>query len=319
MTIINVYLEPNSSGNLIYYPGHILRGTVELLLDHVENIQCFYVTVVGRADVNWEETKTRSVGTTDDKSVEFVTENSWGREDYLDAETYFLGHKKGPTITLQPGIHRYSFSCQLPHKLPSSLSTRLGSITYSAIGSLDIPNHYIKDGHVPFEVVRYDDLNLCPELRLPFKFEEVKSFRCIYCASGTLVMTVTTPCTGFALGQSVPIKIDYVNKSNVDVKQTRVSLKRVIVYTYRHPEKKTKIDSDIMLSIVSAGAKSKESNYFESILEVPTTLVCSNEGYCKVITISYSIEIEGEIGGCHGNTKICFPVTIGSLPARAIH
>lgn len=33
----------------------------------------FYVTVVGRADVNWEETQTKSVGTTDDKSVEFVT------------------------------------------------------------------------------------------------------------------------------------------------------------------------------------------------------------------------------------------------------
>ena len=248
-----------------------------------------------------------------------ISENSWGREDYLDAETYFLGHKKGPTIELQPGVHGYSFSCQLPHKLPSSLDTRLGSISYCVNGSLDIPNRFIKDGHVPFDVVRYDDLNLYPELRLPFKFEEIKSFCCICCSSGSLVMTVTTPFTGFGLGQSVPIKIDYVNKSNVDVKQTNVSLKRTIVYTYRHPEKKTKMDSDIMLSIVAAGAKGRESNYFETVLEIPTTLVCSNEGYCKVITVSYSIEVEGEIGGFHKNLKICFPVTIGSLPARAIH
>lgn len=195
------------------------------------------------------------------------------------------------------------------------MSLRLGDISYYVESQVDLENRYkICFGQTPFDIVRYDDLNLCPELRLPVKLEKVKSFCFIFC-TGPLVMTVTTSCTGFALGQSVPIKIDYDNRSNVNVKQTKVSLKRLINYLCIHPKPGTQKDDDMIILVAAEGIKARESKKFETILEIPTNLVCSNEKYCRVIKISYFIEFEAELGGFHFNPKIHIPVTIGNLPA----
>ncbi|KAL7040058.1 hypothetical protein ACKWTF_000245 [Chironomus riparius] len=313
---INVYLEPNSNGTFMYYPGHLIKGTVEYPLDHVANIHCFSVTVVGKAQVNWSKDESTSHRSGDTITIERYTVNCWGEEFFVEEETYLMGLKKGPLITLQPGIYRFNFSCQLPHNLPSSLSTRLGDISYCVESNIDHENSYkICFGHTPFDIVRYDDLSLYPELRLPLKLEEVKSFCFIFC-TGSLIMTVIMPCTGLAIGQSVPIKICYLNKSNVDVKQTKVNLKRLILYTCHHPNTETKKDSDIIMSVVAEGVNGRGSKDVDTILDIPTNLICSNDKFCKLINISYSIDVEAELGGCHINPKINIPVTIGHLPAR---
>lgn len=224
-----------------------------------------------------------------------------------------MGHKKGPLITLQPGVYKYSFECKLPHYLPSSLSAGFGEISYCVESNIDLENRYkICFGETPFTIVRYDDLNLYPELRSPIRLETVKSFCFILC-TGSLIVTVSMPCTGFALGQSVPIKIEYLNKSSVNVKHTKVILKRAKRFTIHHPKTQTKTFDDIIASIISDGVKARQSKYLETILEIPQNLICSNDRFCKIITVTYSIDIEGELAALHSNPKIHIPVTIGNV------
>ncbi|XP_070494931.1 arrestin domain-containing protein 1-like [Chironomus tepperi] len=315
---INVYIEPNSNGTLDFHPGHLLKGMVEYPLDHVENIHCFSVTVVGKAEVIWQKNESIRERSGDTVTIEHFDVNYWGTEYSLNEETYLMGVKKGPLITLQPGVYRYNFSCQLPQNLPSSFSGKFGEISYCVESNIDLENRYrICFGHTPFNVIRIDDLNLYPELRSTFKLEKVKSFCFIFC-TGSLVMTVTTPCTGFAIGQSVPIKIEYLNKSSVDVKHTKVTLKRTVRFTCQHPKTETKKFDDIIISVVAQGVKARQSDRIESILEIPMNLACSNDRYCRIVNIKYSVDIEGELSMFHSNPKISIPITIGNFQARPV-
>lgn len=239
-----------------------------------------------------------------------------GKEVYLNSRTYLFGQHGGPSFEIQPGIHRYSFACQLPDLLPYTVELKHGSIRYHAEAVLDIPWSFDKEIKMPFTLVRHDDLNMYSELRVGQKYEEVKTFCCLFCESGPLIMTVTVPYTGFAVGHGVNIKIDFVNKSDVDVLRTKLKLKRRIEYTARTPEWKTKSDTEKMVEKITDGVKGGESNYIETNFDIPHTLMCSNGVYCQVVTISYSMEVEGEVDGCHSNPEIIFPIVIGSIPIR---
>jgi hypothetical protein len=45
-----------------------------------------------------------------------------------------------------------------------------------------------------------------------------------------LMVTVTIPCGGFTPGSTIPIMIEYMNKSNVQVERTKINLKRIIKF-----------------------------------------------------------------------------------------
>ena len=221
-----------------------------------------------------------------------------GKEVYLNSRTYLFGQRGGPTFEIHPGIHKYDFVCQLPDMLPYTVELRHGSIRYYVEAVLDIPWSFDKEIKVPFTVVRCDDLNLSPELRIAQKYEEVKTFCCLFCASGPLVMTVSIPYTGFAVGQRVPIKIDYVNKSDVDVERTRIKLKRYFSYTSHTPERKTRVDAEKMVETYVEGVRGGASKNIETNLEIPQTMMCSNGKFCEVVRISYAVVLEGVVGGC---------------------
>ncbi|KAL7040021.1 hypothetical protein ACKWTF_000218 [Chironomus riparius] len=209
MTKINLQLEPNESGHLVYYPGHFLKGTVVMTLDSVKKFRGFHVTIYGEARAHWTETRSRTTGTGDNRRTENYTVNFEGKEVYLNSRTYLFGQRGGPTFEIQPGVHRYEFACQLPERLAYTAELRHGSIRYHVEAVLDIPWSFDKETKIPFTVVRYDDLNFFPELRIPLKYEEIKTFCCLFCKSGPFIMTVAMPYTGLAVGQTVNITIDY--------------------------------------------------------------------------------------------------------------
>lgn len=131
---------------------------------------------------------------------------------------------------MSSGTYKYEFSCQLPEQLPASFQGSHGSINYEIEAATDIPWAFDKNLKEEFIVVRDEDLTNLPVLRIAVKSEEIKRFCCLFCKSKPLIMTVSLPCSGFAEGQEIPITINFVNKSNVNVTGTEISLKRVICF-----------------------------------------------------------------------------------------
>ncbi|XP_070494888.1 arrestin domain-containing protein 3-like [Chironomus tepperi] len=316
MTKINLQLEPNPNGQLIYFPGHFLKGIVEMTLDSVKKFRGFHVTIYGEARAHWTETRTRTTGSGENRRTTTYTVHFEGKEVYLNSRTYLFGQRGGHTFEIQPGVHRYEFACQLPDQLPYTTELKHGHIRYYAEAVLDIPWRFDKEITAPFTVVRYDDLNLFPELKIAQKFEEVKTFCCLFCESGPLIVTVTIPYTGFCGGHPVPITIDYTNKSDVDVLRTKLKLKRTIAFTSHTPERKTKTDTEKMVEKLVEGIKKGDSKCIQTTFDIPQTMMCSNGRFCQVVRISYVMEIEAEVDGCHSNPEIAFPVVIGNIPLR---
>lgn len=132
---------------------------------------------------------------------------------------------------MSAGVHRFDFQYQLPASLPASLKATRGSIRYSFEACLDIPWRFNEEFKSEFTVVRNDDLNKLPELKLPCEKGEIKTFCCYSCKSGPFTMTVIIPYSGYISGQAIPVTVKYDNQSSVQVKRTKINFIQKITYT----------------------------------------------------------------------------------------
>ncbi|KAL7040023.1 hypothetical protein ACKWTF_000220 [Chironomus riparius] len=308
MTNVYLWLEPDVDGKLIYHPGQLLKGTVELKLKSSKNFRGLSIKIFGSAQTQWKETKwTKKRGRT--RTFE-------GKEVYLNSTTHIFGQEDGPDLEISAGVHKYEFACQLPQHLPYSVTLKYAEINYYVEVVLDIPWQFDKEIKIPIKIMPYEDLNLCQNLKVSQTFEISQCTCSILCIPGSLMMTAHLPCTGFAVGHEVTIDIDYVNKSHINVSATKVTLYRKIQYISQKPSRKTKTEKQIMLVASSVGVKAGITHSFGMSFKIPTGILCSNKGYCKTASISYSMRIESVLSSYYPNPEVRFPVTIGTIPIR---
>lgn len=273
----------------------------------------FYIVISGVAKCHWTETRTRETGTGDNRRTETDTISYDGKEVYMNSRTYLFGYQGADSMQIAAGTYKYNFAVELPHLLPATLAGSYGSIEYKVEAILDIPWRFDKEVKVPFTVMRHDNLNDFPELRIPLKQDEVKTFCCLFCQSGPCVISVTLPHGGYAAGQMLPIRIEYANRSNTEIERTHVKLKRTFSYTSSTPETKTKSDTEKITEITIEGCRKGQTNIIDCVATIPGVMINSNARFCRVVQVSYYLEIEGVVGGCHSNPKLQFPITIGSV------
>ncbi|XP_070495151.1 arrestin domain-containing protein 3-like [Chironomus tepperi] len=300
MANINIHLEPNVDGTFFYFPGHILKGNVELVLDHTKKFRGFYIQVFGKAKCQW----TQGSG----KNSHTYT----GTEVYVNSRTYLFGEYGGPTFEMEAGTYKYKFQCQLPHQLPYSLSLPHGKVSYHIEAVLDIPWKIDKETKLDITILRYDDLNLYPELKNPMRRAERKNFITLFSDSKPLLMTAGIPCRGFAINQVVPVTIEYENESSVDIACTKIKLIQMIVYNSPQ-QSKTKEKEEVIIEARGEGVLAAHSKTLQAALTIPK-VINSNDKFCQVVTVTYCIEVEAESTGLHTNHKIRLPITIGTVP-----
>ena len=220
----------------------------------------------------------------------------------------------GNPIDILPGIHTFNFSCFLPQMLPSSFEGQYGHIRYTVTVSLERPWKFDQTYKVGFTVLKHLDLNYdSPALRIPTKFDLVKTFGCFCCSSKPLMVTIQTPISGFVPGQIIPVSIKLINESHVDVEAIKVRLVKIIEYKTTCPSTQTKTERKILQDRRTEGVKKhSKAQYDENILvpAVPPT----NCTLCRIISIRYEIEIKAKTRGMHADPVANIPVTIGTIP-----
>lgn len=265
------------------------------------------------AKCHWTEQRTRSVGSGKNRRTQHYSVSYDGNETFLNSKTYLFGFSGAEATMVQPGVHSYNFAVELPLLLPETLAASCGSISYSVEAILDIPWRFDKEIQTYFTVVRHDNLNDYPELRMAQKMEEIKTFCCIFCQSGPCMITVKIPYGGYAAGQSIPVKIEYCNQSNVDVERTKIKLKRFTNFTSSTPETKTKSVKEVVVETFAEGVKQGMKNTLECSLLLPSILTSSNGRFCRVVRTEYVLQVEGVVGECHANPKVNIPIEIGRV------
>lgn len=236
-----------------------------------------------------------------------------GEEKYLNSVTYLFGSKDGENMEVVAGIHTYNFTCLLPVPIPYSLEGKHGHVRYKVDVNLDIPWAFDLTAEKPFTVVRHEDLNVYPELRMPIEFEEITAFCCWCCKSDPLIIKICIPKTGFALGEKIPLKVELVNKSSMDVTHTTFTLKRVEKFNSRSPFEKTKVIKEEVVEKKSKGVKGGDTATFEEFVEIPQILSTSNDKLCKVFQVTYELKFKIEADGMSVSPDANIPITIGSV------
>lgn len=236
-----------------------------------------------------------------------------GDEKYLDSIIYLFGRRSAELFQMEPGTYNYNFKLNLPSHIPESISASKGFINYSIEVVLDIPWKLDKETKKNFIVFRNDNLNHYPELTVPLRQEDIRTFHSFSLKSGSCGFKIKIPHRGYGSGQAIPIKIECNNLSQTDITQTKIMFKRIIAFTSFVPEVKKKSKIEILAEIIVAGVRKGNAKNIDCALRTPPNLLNSNSLYCRVVNVSYSLEIEFIVGGLNSNPKFIFPITIGAV------
>ena len=152
------------------------------------------------------------------------------KEVILNTKTFLVASEKSKTIKLTSGTYSFNFECQLPETLPASLEAPRGYIRYHIAACLDTPWRSEKRFRLEFKVVRNDDLNQFPELKLPCTRKKTKKLRNIWMKPEQISMTAALTFGGYTSGQNIHVITHFDNMSDIQVNRTRVSLLRKIRY-----------------------------------------------------------------------------------------
>ncbi len=237
-----------------------------------------------------------------------------GKEVLLNSQTYFFGSPGGQSMEIAAGTYRYNFALDLPPLLPGSIIGTHGSIEYRVEAVLDIPWRFDKEFKVPFTVARIDNLNDYPELLLPVRREEWKTFGCCLFKNGSCQIIASIPYSGFVPGQAVPIRISYSNNSSKKISRTCLILNRTFNYTSNTPHVRTKTVSEKMIETFTDGVDARQNKEFECPLVIPEIMMNTNQRFCRAVQMSYDLEVECVVEGMGFNARLHLPITIGNIP-----
>lgn len=240
-----------------------------------------------------------------------------GEEKCFSSATYLFGSDESDDENIPVGIHTYSFSCVLPSGIPySSEGPREGQyahVRYHVNANLKIHMGRDLNAKRVFKVMGIEDLNLYPELRIPCEVEENKRFCCWCCKSNPLIVRVSLPKAGFAVGEKIPINVEIDNKSSTEVTHTILALDQVYTLRCTSPRVKTNVIRETIFEMVSKGAKPGGSVNFEEQIQLAEDLVISNHRYSHVVEMNYELKVVAETSGISVSPEIYVPITIGAV------
>lgn len=224
-----------------------------------------------------------------------------------------LGSNHGDNIEIPAGVHNYRFSFQLPSNIPFSVEGRHGHIRFKIDASLDIAWGIDYKATKEINVARYEDLNFFPELRASIKLQTIKSFWSWIGNSNKVFLTIRLSRTGFALGEIIPVNVEIKNESSVDIDHSIIALNQVGRYkSYSPVEEKIEL-KEVITRTQGRGVKSCQTNQFQVYLEIPQSLIISNNRYCKVFQILYEVELVCSPKGLHFSPKVSAIITVGTV------
>lgn len=241
-----------------------------------------------------------------------------GEQIFMNATNYFFGKEGGEPIEVSAGVHLYKFANKVPNKAPASAEGKHGFIRYKVEVNLDIP--YMPDLNASeyFTVIRHEDLNNYPELRLQSEVEEVKTFCCFFCESDPLLLKISVPKTGFSIGEKIPVEVEVFNRSSYKFTKSIFTLYRVETFHSYTPLEKSRKNYVITSTLTAEGVEPRKNAKFTECIMVPQNTAISNERLCDVFQISYEIKLTMKTDVLKRNATVeaCIPLYIGNIPLR---
>lgn len=238
-----------------------------------------------------------------------------GRVDYLASTTYLVGSESNKhDVNIDSGTHTYNFYCTIPELCPSSFESNTGFIRYVAKVVILRSKKTDKTFSTGFTVLKRVDLNTDTSvIKGPVQAEVVKMVSTGLFSKKPLIMRIDIPQNGFVSGQAIMVNTQIDNQSNTPLKGIRFALNLVATFHSQIPRQETRVEKINLCKVKSAPVDKQSTVNFMEILRVPPTPP-SCPDLCKIIQISYEIDIMAKIAGVHLSPSLVIPIIIGNVP-----
>lgn len=270
---------------------------------YVSEISC---DILGYAKCEWHEDTTNNAASN--------TNINRGRMDYIKESLCLLGDSTGDgsQFELIAGEHKYSISYALGPELPTSFKCKNGSIKYKLRVTIGRPWKLNSKFEFPFIVIRPLNLNNeRPMLKHPASQELSKNFKLDFTPE-PLFLTASIPFTGYVPGQTINVSVQVNNQSRTNVKEVRISLKKIVSLNTLTAKKKTKVLIVSEAKVFTEPVPMLTLQSFEKTIVVPS--LPPNILNCEVILVQYELRVKAKTSGLSRSPKLKIPVTIGTTP-----
>jgi hypothetical protein len=165
-----------------------------------------------------------------------------------------------------------------------------------------------------FTVIKQLDLNYeNPTLTIPLKMDISKTYCCWICKTKPLLLSASIPQSGYVPGEQVIVFVEVRNDSRFDVIDVVVSLIKIVKYNSQIPKSKTKEEILIEKEVRYGLIKKESRKTFHQRLIVPP-VPPSNSSYCRLLNVSYEVEIRCNVVKYSSDPFIRLPIVIGTVP-----
>ncbi|CAH0687634.1 unnamed protein product [Spodoptera exigua] len=297
----------------IYYSGQVVSGSIDFSLDIPISFSVIYIQFIGEATVSWNESEIETVnGVENHKIINYV-----GREEYFNQKVTLAG---GTGVSqLSAGPQSYAFKYQLPFNAPSSLKREHGKVTYTMKAHLvhADPSILVDELVKDFEVVAPFDLNLgSPRVKQPteLEFEEVYGCDC-FCSTNPVTIRVKLPVSGYCPGQVIPIAIEVVNKSSVEITKMIFQIVSKELYRSHRPPSEYILPETVLSTTKKGPVMARSKRNLTCDLVVPEIIPPYLEN-CGIIDVGYFFRVTIKLSGCNDELQDEAEICLGLVPVR---
>ena len=300
-----------SGGNLVYFAGSNIEGSVSLELSEPKTTQGISIVFSGKAYVHWTSQRTTGIG--DNRRTEIVY-HSDTQSIFNDVLIQLWGNGRD-SQELGAGRHEFPFKFRLPSDLdlPTSFESDSGYIRYSLLARIQRSWKFHHTTTRAITVNDIVDINTS-QMTTSLSSSSEKTLCCLCCTSGPISLSVKTDRGGYCPGESIAISSEVENHSNRRIKSVQATLKQVVVYFARDLRlvDGNKIVQRIECPGIQPNATSKWSN---ELLPIPATAPSINN--CRILNVSYALIITLDIPRAT-DLHVVIPITIGNVPFRGV-
>lgn len=290
--------------NGIYSPGEFLSGKLVLKVSERFKINALNINLEGNARVHWTE----SQGTGKNRRTHTYSND----EQYLSFVLVFASKQPNQDCYLEVGEQFYPFNIMLPPNLPTSYEQSVGKIRYSLTGNIDIPWAFDKHTKRQICIINHYNLNDYPLLQNPCHGEASKVFGVIF-QEAPAIARLSISKTGFVPGEQIIFSVYVDNQSKKAINQMKISLIQISRFHARSKSKTVRITS-ISLPLPYQVESGSQQNFRDLTLVIPPVCSSSN-GACRIIDVSYVLNLNYGRSGMSINADIDIPIIIGTIPS----
>ncbi|XP_066131176.1 arrestin domain-containing protein 5 [Saccopteryx bilineata] len=306
MSVVKL-IELVLSKDAVYLAGSCIKGQVVLTLNSTLVDPIVKVELVGRGYVEWNE----ETGASRDYSRDVICNN---KADYVHKTRTFPVKDNW----LSAGSHTFDFHFNLPPRLPSTFTSKIGHVFYFVQASCMGREHILAKKRIYLLVQGTSDFHRENPLQNPLFVETEKKVSYNCCRQGTIRLQVQMDKNTFMPGERVIVTAEINNQTNKCIKNVIFALYTHVQYEGFTPmaERRSRVaSSELLRQEANTQIIPFNTTKIVSIFNLPEVLSVSSDMWDgEIMSTQYELVSTVHLPWSLTSMKVKVPIIITSAP-----